>query len=122
MNVLALLLGVLFILERLVKEVLVVRFFARAIPPYRRTPELVSILQPIVSGDPDLPAVLAATLTAPSRLRREFLWLGDEADAVGAEICAALMAQHPEADIRYVALPPAPQGYNPKMFKLANCA
>jgi ceramide glucosyltransferase len=122
MNLLMLLVGLVFILERLVKQALVMRFFARPIPALKRMPELVSILQPVVSGDPSLPEVLASTLTARSRFHREFLWLGDEDDAACASLCAAVMAAHPDADIRYVALPPAPQGYNPKTFKLANCA
>ena len=122
MTFIVLVFGALLVLERLGKEALVARFFARPIPPFKHVPELVSILQPVVSGDPSLPAVLAATLTARCRFRREFLWLGDEHDFACQQICEAVMARYPEADIRYVALPPPPQGYNPKMFKLATCA
>ncbi len=121
-NVVVIILGGLFIAERLVRQGLVMRFFARPVPAPTRVPALISIVQPVVSGDPFLPAMLAATLTARCRWPREFLWLGDEGDATCQAICADLMARHPEQAIRYVALPPAPQGYHPKTFKLANCA
>ena len=66
---------------------MVVRFFRRAKnqhrPPPGQPPRLVSILQPILSGDPTLPQTLAHNLAARSTYAREFIWLVDEDDAAG---------------------------------------
>jgi ceramide glucosyltransferase len=119
MNYLALAIGALMLAERVGKQWLVVRFMRRPVPPLQQPPRLVSILQPVISGDPLLPEVLAATLAAPCRWPREILWLGDEGDAACRRICDDLMARFPNEPIRYLALPAPPQGQNPKMFKLA---
>lgn len=115
----AAILGGIFIMERVGKQWLVMRFMRRQMPPMQHAPRLVSILQPVISGDPLLPTVLAETLDAPCSFPREILWLGDEGDAECRRVCEALMARYPDEQIRYLALPPPPQGDNPKMFKLA---
>ena len=105
------------------RQWLVVRFFRRAQtcpPPQNTPPRLVSILQPILSGDPTLPQTLGHNLAASSTYAREFLWLVDEDDAAGQEICAALIAAHADVTVRILLQPPAPQGVNPKTFKLVN--
>jgi ceramide glucosyltransferase len=51
--------AILLLVERLGKLWLVVRFFRQPSPPLRQPPRRVSILQPILSGDPTLPACLA---------------------------------------------------------------
>ena len=60
-------LGALLVLERVVKQILVARFFRRPPPPPGPDPELVSILQPVVSGDPALAAVSGAYFPSHSR-------------------------------------------------------
>lgn len=97
---------------------LVVRFFRRPPPPPAEPPRLVSLLQPILSGDPTLPHTLGRNLAAQSTYAREFLWLVDEDDGEGQRICRGVMAAHPTANVRLLCLPLAPQGVNPKMFKL----
>lgn len=102
---------------------MVVRFFRRAQSrpaPAGAPPRLVSILQPILSGDPTLPQTLAHNLAAHSTYAREFLWLVDEDDTLGQATCTALIAAHPDAGVRLLLQPPPPQGANPKTFKLVN--
>ncbi|HEY1013938.1 MAG TPA: glycosyltransferase [Herpetosiphonaceae bacterium] len=109
----ALLLG-----QRVWKHWLVRRFFRRPIPPQRREPALVSVLQPILSGDPTLRACLAANLAAPTRYRREFVWLIDQGDDEAAAICAELSAAYPAEAVQIIALPPPGPRDNPKTVKL----
>ena len=105
------------------RQWMVVRFFRRTEtnpPPQGAPPRLVSILQPILSGDPMLPLTLGHNLAARSAYAREFLWLVDNDDAAGKEICGALIAAHPGVPIRLLLQPAPPQGVNPKTFKLVN--
>ena len=105
------------------RQWMVVRFFGRAwnSPPAQTTPpRLVSILQPILSGDPTLPQTLGHNLAASSTYAREFLWLVDEDDAAGREICGALVTAYPNVTVRLLLQPAPPQGINPKTFKLVN--
>lgn len=112
------LLGGLLLGERLLKHLAVWRFFRRAPVVARRAPELVSIIQPILSGDPALETCLEGNLAARSAYRCEFIWLIDADDAVAQQICAALVARWPHLAVRVVALaPPAPE-HNPKLVKL----
>ena len=60
----------------------VVRFFRRPLPPDRSAADLISIAQPILSGDSALADCLRANLQARSRYPREFLWLVDDDDLV----------------------------------------
>jgi ceramide glucosyltransferase len=102
---------------------MVARFFRRARtnpPPPGAPPRLVSILQPILSGDPTLPQTLAHNLAARSTYAREFLWLVDEDDAAGQAICTALIAAYPSVTVHLLLQPAPPQGVNPKTFKLVN--
>lgn len=105
--------------ERLLKALLVRRFFARPQPASQSdVSTTVSILQPILSGDPTLWRCLAANLAARSDYPRQFLWLVDENDPDAIAGCQQLIAQHPSVDVRLLIYPPPPDGVNPKMFKL----
>lgn len=120
MTLLLWVIGTVLLLERLGKWWLVVRFFARARPPQPLTGR-VSILQPILSGDPTMPACLAHNVTVVAQLyphNAEFHWLVDECDQAGQAICQALMVRYPQVIIHLTLLPPAPQGHNPKTVKL----
>ncbi len=115
-------LALLWMAERGWKWWRVQRFLVQPPPRPVRDPaqELVSIIQPILSGDPTLTESLAATLRARSAYPREWLWLVDDDDAEGLRICRALIADHPARDIRLLVLPP-PQPEdrrNPKTIKL----
>lgn len=77
----------------------------------------VAILQPILGGDPLLEQVLADNLAhLPDA---QFIWLLDEDDATGRAVAARLVAAHPRHRIRCSLHGAAPEGVNPKTFKLA---
>jgi len=76
----------------------------------------VAILQPILGGDPLLAQVLRHNLQALPGAH--FHWLLDEADAIGRATADALCAAHPVHQITRLIYPAAPEGTNPKTFKL----
>ncbi|MBP9907082.1 MAG: glycosyltransferase [Rhodoferax sp.] len=76
----------------------------------------VSILQPILSGDPHLPKVLEDNLRAMAEAH--FFWLIDDDDAVAQTLTQTLAKQYPKHHIHIRCLPSAPEGTNPKSFKL----
>ena len=98
------------------------QFFRQSIPAPAHDPAhtLVSIIQPILSGDPTLAVSLAATLRARSRYPREWLWLVDANDAEGLRICRDLIAAYPDRAIRLIPTPPPnlSDWRNPKTMKL----
>ena len=108
----------LFIAEKAWKHALVVYFFRRPQPTPTRQPRLVSILQPIVSGDPTLPSCLEENLRVPCRYPREFLWLVDQADLPGQAICQELIARYPAQTVRLIVLPSPVDRCTSKMHKL----
>jgi ceramide glucosyltransferase len=94
------------------------RFLARHRPP-QPAPEpagdraaALIVLQPILGGDPDLGALLAANLDSNPGVR--FVWLVDEDDGLGRAAAGRL------ADGRVTVLvgPPPADGENPKLVKL----
>ncbi len=105
-------------LEKTWKFWRVLRFFAQPVPAQTRPVRLVSILQPILSGDPTLPACLEANLCARTRYEREFLWLVDTDDLEGQRICESLAQRHPQQRLCIVFLPPPEERQNPKVVKL----
>ena len=105
--------------ERVWKYVLVKWFFQRALPSVQAQDKAtISILQPILSGDPTLWPCLAQNLKIKSRYGLEFLWLVDSDDDLALSGCQQLMAQYPERNIQLITLPPPPDGISPKTFKL----
>ncbi len=112
------LIAVLMLVERIWKHWAVVRFFCRPLPSPTTEPKLISILQPILSGDPTLPACLEHNLTFRSRYPREYIWLVDSDDLVGQRLCQDLVARYPESAIQLLILPPPAERQNPKMVKL----
>ena len=109
--------GIVLCLERLGKWWLVVRFFARLRPQQPRTRERISILQPILSGDPTMPACLAHNVAVMARLAPNavtFHWLVDESDTAGQTLCRSIMASYPHMAIQLTLLPPAPKDITPK--------
>jgi len=104
--------------ERILKHLLVLRFFRRPIPPQAQPITLVSILQPILSGDPTLAAGLEQNLTMQTRYPLEFLWLVDDDDLEAQHICCDLLARCPDKRAHLILLPPPGPRQNPKMVKL----
>lgn len=105
--------------ERMWKYRLVSRFFRQPLPVPKTTPKLVSIIQPVLSGDPTMPACLECTLRLQSASQLEVIWVLDEDDREGQRICQELCTRYPERDMQLVVVPPPPAGYSPKTFKLA---
>ncbi len=75
----------------------------------------VTVLQPILSGDPALAATLAHGPDQPGSAR--FVWLVDEDDPEGQAVAATLAASRPNVAV-VVGRPPR-DGENPKTLKLA---
>ncbi|MFN8477911.1 MAG: hypothetical protein U0074_08870 [Kouleothrix sp.] len=61
---------------------MVMRFFHRP-PPLQIDVTLISIIQLILSGDPDLPARLEHNLRATSSISARIFWLVDTDDLAG---------------------------------------
>ena len=76
----------------------------------------ITVLQPILSGDPALPAMLAENVERLPGVR--FAWLIDEADHAAQVIAATLMAAHADRDIVVLRFPEPPPATSPKTFKL----
>lgn len=74
----------------------------------------VTVLQPILSGDPTLAACLSGNLNQTPEAR--FLWLIDEDDLEARAIAESLA---PPPRVRVVLGPPPRDGENPKVAKLA---
>lgn len=81
--------------QKLWKHWLVWRFFRRPIRPAGRDPACVSILQPILSGNPTLAECLRANLGLRTRYRLEFIWLIDGDDPAAQALCRELAATEP---------------------------
>lgn len=117
--------GVLLLAERVWKHWMVVRFFRRAPPEPpepRRAIALVSILQPILSGDPTLMGCLERNLRMRTAYPLEYLWLVDSDDPEARRICQDLIARYPERSVRLIVAPPPAGSENPKTVKLVRGA
>src|SRR5579884_4378959 len=104
--------------ERAGKWWSVVRFFRTADAGKPPAAASVSILQPILSGDPSLAQCLEENLLTPHPVPVEFVWLVDADDAAGLAICRDLIARHPAARVRLLTSPPPAPHASPKMLKL----
>jgi ceramide glucosyltransferase len=133
MNIFLLTIGILLLAERIGKYLLVKWFFQQSSSNNSDQSELereeaqvsckdaiyhVSILQPILSGDPTLWDCLSANLRMKTSYPVEFLWLVDNNDEIGLSGCQDLIAQYPDIDVRLISLPPPLDGISPKTFKL----
>ncbi len=83
----------------------------RAVPTSQLT-----IVQPILSGDPQLTDTLANTLAVCHD--SPVLWLVDEADPEGQRAAQEARSRHPLASVRIVTCPAYPERTGPKTFKL----
>ena len=76
----------------------------------------VTIIQPILSGDPTLASVLETNVIALEQA--SFMWLIDDNDAVAKNIVNHIQQCYPDKKITVRSFPQAPEGINPKAFKL----
>lgn len=116
-TLLLIIVGIGLLAERIWKHALVVRFFRRPLPPPSEV-ALVSLIQPILSGDPTLAACLEHNLRFSSNYACEYIWLVDDDDAMGQTICRDLVARYPAQAVQLIVLPPPGERENPKMIKL----
>ncbi len=112
------LLGTIMLIERIWKYVMVRRFFQRSQTEAPIKPTLVTILQPVLGGDPTMSVCLERSLRLRSQYALEYIWVADEDDPIGLSVCHDLIAGYPEKHIRLLTVPPPPDGMNPKAFKL----
>lgn len=118
MKMLRILIALLMLAERAWKHWMVVRFFQRPLPTPAADPELVSIIQPVLSGDPTMLTCLERGLQLKSHYRLEYIWLADSDDGPGQRICQQLMGRYPERAVQLITLPAPLEGQNPKTVKL----
>lgn len=112
-------LGAFMLGEQLWKYRSVLRFFERPAPaPLRTPPRLISVLQPVLSGDPTMAECLECSLHLRCTWPLEFIWLADEDDLEGQRVCRELIARYPECSVRLEIVPPLPEDCSPKTFKL----
>jgi ceramide glucosyltransferase len=76
----------------------------------------VTILQPILSGDPYLEAVLEDNVRAHESA--QFMWLIDSDDSEAHAVARRLRDRYPLRKIEIQVSPQPPEGVNPKAFKL----
>lgn len=116
---------VCFLMGVLSAALYLVILFAKALLSWRyvaRHPEVesldgsVTVLQPILGGDPFLGDALQTNLRSAAA-GTIFLWLVDENDIAGREVTEPIALAHPD-HIRLILCPPCPAGMNPKLFKL----
>ncbi|HEU5080513.1 MAG TPA: glycosyltransferase [Opitutaceae bacterium] len=114
----ALVLGTSYLAQLSLKAALAARYGGklRSLAAVAREDE-VTLVQPILSGDPALEETLLENVLVLKRAR--FLWLVDTDDAVGLELCGRISLAHRERLIEIIPCPPPPQGINPKAHKLA---
>lgn len=118
MNIFLGLMSLLFLAERLGKYASIHAFFQQSNrQAVNSPPATVSILQPILSGDPTLWDCLAGNLAMKTDYEVEFLWLVDEEDGAGKLGCQKLIAES-QKNVRLILTPAPSDGISPKTFKL----
>ena len=116
-----------WVLERTARWGLIRRFFHREksgidLTNTRRT--VLTLIQPILSGDPHLADTLRANATLEISVAVRWKWLVDEDDLAGRQLTDALLAElavaapHARRRVERILAPPAPDGVNPKTYKL----
>ena len=118
-----------WVLDRTVRWWLIRRFFQRTplpVPDFRPSAATgaITIVQPILSGDPHLAETLRANATLATSLPVRWKWLVDHDDLPGRQLTETLLGElastAPDARnrIEQMLTPPAPDGVNPKTYKL----
>lgn len=97
------------------KAFLSVRYASKKSLPEEALSETITIVQPILSGDPLLEESLKHNLDVFST-NVHFLWLVDENDAEGRRVSQALSDTYQQISI--VLCPDVPASINPKAYKL----
>lgn len=118
MNNIFIFLFIVFFAERIAKHVMVLLFFRR-VKPFALTHVCrVSIIQPILSGDPTLFDGLDHNLRHKSKHSLEFIWLLDVDDSHAWDGCQSLIKKYPEKCIKIIKIDSTGEKQNPKTVKL----
>lgn len=118
MNFLAAALALILYLFLLVLKFHLARRYAQTCPAAATFDfSTVTILQPVVSGDPRLEEVLLLTLG--TFRSSPLVWIVDDDDLPARVLCLRLQQENPGQPSQLLLTPPPPQGENPKAFKLA---
>lgn len=85
--------------------------------------QTVTIVQPILSGDPSIWHVLADNLRFASSYQIDYLWAIDDEDLLAQSECLRVLTEYQKSTtaprtVKIISLPAAPEGYSPKTFKL----
>jgi ceramide glucosyltransferase len=116
---LMIILPALMIAERWWKLKAVKRFFAiEPPPPFEPTPTTISVIQPILSGDPTLWDCLERNLRARSNHNVEFIWLVDDDDLAAHRGCQIVASRNPEAQVSIFSCAKGAANASPKTVKL----
>ena len=75
-----------------------------------------TVVQPILSGDPRMEATLERNVRAIGEA--SFVWIVDESDAEGRDVCARVAARNRDRRIEIALAPQPGPRENPKLFKL----
>ena len=122
MTLFLLLLGLLALGERVSKYLLISWFFKQHSLTSTNNLTLkkstVSIMQPILSGDPTLWDCLSRNLQMKTAYEIDFLWLIDDDDDGAQRGCRELIAQYPDVKINLISLAAPSAEISPKTFKL----
>ena len=77
---------------------------------------LITVLQPILSGDIRLESDLRSNLENTSMMK--FIWLIDNDDTVAKQICDKILNDNYKNRVKIIEVEPVPPNVNPKVFKL----
>ena len=110
------LIALIWLLILFFKLVIALKILRSAAHDYEGELHHVTVMQPILSGDPALESVLAATVEQLQGAA--FAWLVDDDDSEAARVVTRLQQRYPQQRITILSFPQVPQGINPKLFKL----
>jgi ceramide glucosyltransferase len=111
-----LLLAVIYLAQLGLKAALAWSVRAREPVPAPASLQRVTVIQPVMSGDETLAAILGAGLAELPEC--PVIWIADEVDAEARQLCESLQAAHPGRAIRIITTPEPASGFNPKTWKL----
>ncbi|MBL0185858.1 MAG: hypothetical protein IPP97_09025 [Candidatus Obscuribacter sp.] len=85
--------------------------------------ETVTIVQPILSGDPTIWRVLADNLRFASSYQIDYIWAIDDDDKLAQSECLRVLAEYQKSTpqprpVKILSLPAAPADFSPKTFKI----
>lgn len=105
----------IFLIQLVAKAWLALRLRRREpVPPSHDLREL-TVIQPVVSGDPELERILRADRA--SLPGATFVWLPDRADVAAVALCRRLATEFSSETIHVFETEEPPPGCNPKMWK-----